>query len=97
MPLSEEAARRFADYITQTEPSNITPTADSALFDFVGWALVQEPEALGEPFAYETMMSERGLSSNKMIYVHTVVATAQPLVLAYERARSSGAGPGPNG
>jgi hypothetical protein len=87
MPLSEEAVRRFAAYVTETEPSNIASSADSALFDFVGWALAQEPEALSEPFAYESMMSERGFSPNKMTYVQTVIVTAQPLRLAYERAR----------
>ena len=87
MPLSEEAARRFAAYVAQTEPSNIEPSTDSMLFDFVGWALVREPEALREPFAYESAMSEVGLSSNKMTYVQTVVAVAQPVLLAYERAR----------
>jgi catechol 2,3-dioxygenase-like lactoylglutathione lyase family enzyme len=87
MPLSEEAARRFGAYVMQTEPSNIRTADDSALFDFVGWALAREPEALSEPFAYERMMSERGFGSNKMTYVQTVIVTAQPLRLAYEQAQ----------
>jgi hypothetical protein len=87
MPMSDEATRRFAAYVTQAEPSNLIPAADTALFDFVGWALVREPAALSEPFAYESMMSERSFSSNKMAYVQTIVAAAQPVMLAYERAR----------
>jgi hypothetical protein len=91
MPLSDEAARRFAAYVAQTDPSNILVADDGALFDFVGWALVHEPEALGERFAYEGMMSAQGFNSNKMTYVQTVVAVAQPLLHAYEEARR---GPG---
>jgi hypothetical protein len=87
MPLSEEASRRFGAYVTHTEPSNITPTAESELFDFVGWALAREPEALSEKFAYERIMSEQGFTSNKMTYVQTVIVSAQPLRRAYERAR----------
>jgi hypothetical protein len=92
MPLSEEAMRRFAAYVTQADPSNIDSTADHALFEFVGWALAREPEALSEPFAYERMMSERGFNSNKMTYVQTVLIVAQPLLLAYENARGRPAG-----
>jgi hypothetical protein len=87
MPLSEEAAHRFGAYVTQPEPSNGTSTAESALFDFVGWALARQPEALSEPFSYESMMSERGFTSNKMSYVVTVIGTAQPLRVAYKRAQ----------
>jgi hypothetical protein len=88
MPLSEEGARRFGAYTAQTDPSNLNPSADSALFDFVGWALVHEPEALSEPFAYERLMSERDFSWYKVAYVQTVVFVAQPLLLAYERERA---------
>lgn len=87
MPLSEEAARRFAAYVAETDPSNIRPADDNALFDFVGWALVQEPAALGEHFAYEGLMSAQGFSSNKMTYVQTVVTVAEPLLHAYEETR----------
>ena len=90
MPVSDEAARRFIAYAAQTDPSNISLADDGALFDFVGWALVHEPEALGEPFAYEGMMSAHGFNSNKMTYVQTVVAVAQPLLHAYEQARGPG-------
>jgi catechol 2,3-dioxygenase-like lactoylglutathione lyase family enzyme len=87
MPLSEEAARRFGAYVTHTEPSNIAPTAESELFDFVAWALAREPEALSETFSYERIMSERGFTANKMRYVQTVIVSARPLRRAYERAR----------
>jgi len=95
MPAGSPAPRPLIQpraYVTHAEPSNIKPAADTALFDFVAWALAREPEALSEPFAYESTMSERGFSSNKMTYVQTVVAVAQPLRLAYERARSSSSG-----
>jgi hypothetical protein len=91
MTLSDEATRRFAAYVAQADPTNIRPAEDGALFDFVGWALVHEPEAVGERFAYEGMMSAQGFNSNKMTYVQTVVAVAQPLLYAYEQARR---GPG---
>src|SRR3977135_366453 len=91
MPLSEEAARRIDAYIAQTDPSNLNPSADHALFDFVGWALVHEREALSEPFAYERLMSVRDFSWYKVAYVQTVVFVAQPLVLAYEQARREAA------
>jgi hypothetical protein len=87
MSLSDEATRRFAAYVTQVDPSNIFLADDSALFDFVGWALVHEPEALGERFAYEGIMSAQGFGSNKMTYVQTVVAVAEPLLHAYEQER----------
>ena len=87
MPLSEEAARRFAAYVAETDPSNIRPADDGALFDFVGWALVHEPGALGEHFAYKGMMSAQGVGSNKMTYLQTVVTVAEPLIRAYEQAR----------
>jgi hypothetical protein len=88
MPMSAEAASRFVAYVAHTDPSNIEVGADGALFDFVGWALVHEPDALIERFTFESTMSERGFGSNKMAYVQTVVAVAQPLLLAYERARN---------
>ena len=91
MPLSEEAARRFAAYAAETDPSNIRTADDGALFEFVGWALVHEAGALGEHFAYEGMMSAQGFNSNKMTYVQTVVTVAEPLLDAYEQARR---GPG---
>jgi hypothetical protein len=97
MPLSDEAARRFAAYATRTAPSSTEPVADHALFEFVGWALVREPEALGEPFAYERNMSEHGFSSNKMTYVQTVLGVAQRVVDAYEQARRGLPGADPGG
>jgi hypothetical protein len=87
MPLSEEAGRRFAAYVAHTAPSTVELAADHSLFEFVGWALVREPEALGEQFAYERIMSDQGFTSNKMTYVQIVLGVAQPLVSAYEQAR----------
>ena len=86
MPLSDEAARRFREYVAQAEPSNIDVARDDALFDFVGWALAREPEALREPYAYEGLMTTRRFSPYKLAYVQTVIAVAQPVLRAYERA-----------
>jgi hypothetical protein len=87
MSLSDEATRRFTAYVEQADPTNIRAADDGALFDFVGWALVHEPEALGERFAYDGIMSAQGFNSNKMTYVFTVVVVAEPLLHAYEQAR----------
>jgi hypothetical protein len=85
--LSEEARRRFASIVDETDPSNANPDDDSALLDFVAWALVHEPDALSEFFALESMMSERGLTDNRMRYVLIILRAAAPLVAAYERER----------
>jgi hypothetical protein len=85
MSLSAEAAQRFGAYIAQTDPVNIAVAYDDALFDFAGWALVHQPEALKEPASYERVMTERGFGSNKMAYVQTVIVAAQPLLDAYQR------------
>ena len=85
MALSEEANRRFATYLSETEPSNVS-LADTSIFDFVAWALVHEPAALADPFPYESAMSARDFKASKIFYVQTVIAVARPLVDAYERA-----------
>jgi hypothetical protein len=89
LPISDEAARRFRAYVAHTDTSNISVADDDALFDFVAWALQREPDALGERFTYENLMSEQGFNSNKMAYVHTVIMAAQPMLHAYERARNA--------
>ena len=85
MPLSEEARRRFASVLDETDHSNTNPEDDAALLDFVAWALVHEPGALQDRFALESMMSERALTDNRMRYVLTILRAAAPLVAAYER------------
>ena len=92
MPLSDEAARRFGEYVAEAEPSNIRLADEDALFDFVGWALAREPEALREPYAYEGLMTTRQFSPYKLAYVQTVIAVAQPLLRAYERAQRDATG-----
>jgi len=87
MPLSDEAARRFGAYVAGAEPSNIRLADEDALFDFVGWALAHEPEALHEPYAYEGPMTTREFSPYKLAYVQTVIAVAEPLLRAYELAQ----------
>ena len=88
MALSEEAARRFDDYVGRADMADTTFGHDDALLGFVAWALVHEPTALQEAFAFDGIMTERGVSENKQRYVHTILATAHPLIVAYERERS---------
>jgi hypothetical protein len=85
--LSEEGRQRFASFVDQTDSSNTNPQDDAALLDFVAWALVRDPDALQERFALESMMSQRGLTDNKMRYVLTILRAAAPLVAAYEQER----------
>ena len=89
MALSEEARQRFATAVDQADPSGTDPDDDAALLDFVAWALVNDPDALQERFALESMMSERGLTDNRMRYVLIILRVAAPLVGAYERERDS--------
>jgi hypothetical protein len=89
LALSEEARQRFATVIDEADPSNTNRDDDAALLDFVAWGLVHEPSALKERFALESMMSERGLTDNRMRYVMIILHAAVPLVAAYERERDS--------
>jgi hypothetical protein len=89
MALSEEATRRFTDYLEHTDVSITSFGQDEALFDFAAWALVHEPAALEETFALDALTTEHfGGNDNKLRYVHAVLSVAQPLVAAYERARA---------
>ena len=88
MPLSDEASRRFLAYADNTDPSNLDFARDGELFEFVGWALVNEPDAVTEHFAYDRAMAERSFTEFKSAYVHTVIHTSPAIVAAYERARS---------
>jgi hypothetical protein len=94
--LSQEARQRFAQFVNQTDSSNTNPHDDAALLDFVAWALVRDPDALQERFALESVMSQRGLTDNKMRYVQTILRAAAPLVSAYERERDSDANTKPS-
>ena len=88
MPPSDDAIRRFVTYVEGTDPSNLDSQNDDDLFAFVGWALVHEPEALSDHFAYEHEMRERAFAEIKSAYVHTVIATAAAIVAAYLRERN---------
>jgi hypothetical protein len=89
MALSDEAARRFSDYVEHADMSATSFGHDEALFDFAGWALVHEPTALEETFALDVIMTERfGANDNKIGYIHAVLGAAQPLIVAYERERA---------
>jgi hypothetical protein len=87
MALSQEAERRFAAYVDHTDLSNTNPEDDAELLDFVAWALVHEPAALEEPFAFQGQMALRGLTDEKMRYVQTIVRSAPRLMAAFERER----------
>ena len=88
MPLSDEAARRFLAYIDEADRSNLDSRRDEALFAFTAWALVHEPDALGERYAFENAMRERGFTEAKSAYVLTVIVTAPKIVAAYEHERA---------
>jgi hypothetical protein len=87
MALSEQARQRFIAYIEQTDLSNTNPEDDSGLLHFVAWALVQDPEALEEPFAFQSIMASHGLTDEKMRYVQTIVRAAPEMIAAFERER----------
>jgi hypothetical protein len=91
MALSEQARRRFLAYIERTDLSNTNPEDDTELLHFVAWALVHQPEALEEPFAFQWVMTHRGLTDEKMRYVQTIIRAAPELIAAFERERSRGA------
>jgi hypothetical protein len=95
MALSEEARRRFAHVVDETDPSSANPEDDAALLGFAAWALVHQPDALQERFALESMMSERGLIDIRMRYIMIVLRTSAALVAAYERERASADGSQP--
>jgi hypothetical protein len=87
--LSDEARRRFNTYVWQTDLSNTNPTDDAGLMEFVAWALVHEPEALSQPFAFQSEMVNRGLTDEKMRYIHTIVRAAPDMIAAFEHERRS--------
>jgi len=87
MVLSEAARRRFSTYLWQTDLSNTNPADDRGLVEFVAWALVHEPEALEQPFAFQSAMVNRGLTDEKMRYIQTIVRAAPDLIAAFERER----------
>ena len=89
MALSPEAAQRFMDYVEHADMSDTTFGHDDALLAFAAWALVHEPTALQETFAFDGIMTDRGINENKMRYVHAVLSAAHPLIVAYERERTT--------
>jgi hypothetical protein len=92
MVLSERARRRFNTYIDHTDLSNTNPTDDAGLVEFVAWALVHEPDALEHPFAFQSLMTARGLTDEKMRYIQTIVRAAPDMMAAFERERSASLG-----
>jgi hypothetical protein len=89
MALSQEARERFIAYIEGTDLSNTNPDDDAGLLHFVAWALVHEPDALEEPFAFQSAMASHGLTDEKMRYVQTIVRAAPGLLAAYEHERAA--------
>jgi hypothetical protein len=86
MALSEEATRRFTEYVEQSDMSDTSFGHDVGLLNFTAWALVHDPTALRESFALDRIMTQRsGASENKMRSVHAVLGAAHPLIVAYER------------
>jgi hypothetical protein len=89
MPPSDEARRRFAAYAANTDPASVDPQHADELFAFVAWALVHEPEALADRFAYENVMRDQGFTEHKSVFVHTAIVVARPIVTAYEGERAN--------
>ena len=89
MALSDKARQRFNAYIEQTDLSNTNPDDDAELLHFVAWALVHDPEALEEPFAFQSVMAGHGLTDEKMRYIQTIVRAAPELIAAYEQERTA--------
>jgi hypothetical protein len=87
MSLSTEALERFTAYVEHTDKSNTNPDDDTELLELIAWALVHEPDALNARFVLQGVMSEHGLTDNKMRYVQTIMRAAELLVAAYERER----------
>jgi hypothetical protein len=88
MALSEEARQRFNAYINHTDPANTNPADDTGLIHFAAWALVSEPEALEEPFAFQAIMAGCGLTDEKMRYIQTILRAAPELIAAVDHERS---------
>lgn len=89
MALSHEARDRFIAYIEQTDLSNTNPEDDAGLLQFVAWALVHEPDALEEPFAFQSVMAGHGLTDEKMRYIQTIVRAAPEMLAAYQHERDT--------
>ena len=89
MALSPEAAQHFTDYVEHADMFDTTFGHDDALLAFAAWALVHEPTALQETFAFDGIMTDRGINENKIRYVHAVLSAAHPLIVAYERERAT--------
>jgi hypothetical protein len=89
MALSEKARQRFIEYIEQTDLSNTNPDDDTGLLHFVAWALVHEPEALEEPFAFQSVMAGHALTDEKMRYIQTIIRAAPEMIAAYEQERTA--------
>jgi hypothetical protein len=87
MALSEHARQRFLAYINQTDLANTNPVDDTGLLHFAAWALVHEPEALEEPFAFQAIMATHGLTDEKMRYIQTILRAAPEMIAAFERER----------
>jgi hypothetical protein len=81
--LSDEACRRFNAYVWQTHLSNTNLSDDTGLVEFVAWAFVHEPEALAQPFAFQSEMVNRGLTNEKMRYIQTIVRAAPDMFTAF--------------
>ena len=77
-PSDEKARAELSDRVRRDE-----------LFAFVAWALVHEPEALADRFAYENVMRDQGFTEHKSVFVHTAIVVARPIVTAYEGERAN--------
>lgn len=70
-------------YAAGIDPANVEAQhSETTLFAFVAWALVHEPDALADHFAYENEMKEHGFTEFKRLFVNTMIVTAQGIVTA---------------
>lgn len=90
MPLSEEALSRWCTYLDAATTGS-APRAhdDEYLYEFVAYALIQEPEALENRNGLHALMCKYALSEYTMNRVFRVLDAAPGLMAAFERERGS--------
>ena len=87
MPLSRRAHDLFSAYVSAADPELPHLRDDEHLYTFACYAVLQEPEALGEAAALDAIMSEYNFSDRMKIHVLEVLEAAPGLISAYDRFR----------
>ncbi|MET0713930.1 MAG: hypothetical protein ABWY57_03375 [Mycetocola sp.] len=87
MPLSRRAHDLFSAYVSAADPELPHLRDDEHLYTFACYAVLHEPEALGEAAALHAIMSEYDFSDRMKIHVLEVLEAAPGLITAYDRFR----------